>query len=119
MKKVIFGGPRQVTRGNAKSGAVVKHQRKLVVLETTSNVKAHFKSGFAPLYCSLVTSLGTSSNVPCREASNTVSLSQIIPYWKFNYMYTQYLFLPVVHVATFSYLFILKTVAVSVQHKGK
>ena len=32
---------RQVTRGKAKSGAVVKHQRKLVVLETTSNVKGH------------------------------------------------------------------------------
>ena len=93
MRKVIFGGPRQVTRGKAKSGAVVKHQRKLVVLETTSNIEAHFKSGFVPLYCSLVTSLGTSSNVPCREASNTVSLSQIIPYWKFNYMYTLYLFL--------------------------
>ena len=29
---------RQVTRGEAKSGAVVKHQRKLVVLKTTSNV---------------------------------------------------------------------------------
>ena len=29
----------QVTRGKAKSGAVVKHQRELVVLKTTSNVK--------------------------------------------------------------------------------
>ena len=48
---------RQVTRGKAKSGAVVKHQRKLVALKTTSNVKGHFKSGFAPLYRSLVTSL--------------------------------------------------------------
>ena len=47
---------RQVTRGKAKSGAVVKHQRKLVVLKTTSNVKGIFK-GFAPLYHSLVTSL--------------------------------------------------------------
>ena len=33
---------RQVTRGKAKSGAVVKHQRKLMVLKTTSNVKGHF-----------------------------------------------------------------------------
>ena len=51
-------GLRQVTRGKAKSGAVVKHQRNLVVLKTTSNVKVHFKSSFAPLYRSLVTSLG-------------------------------------------------------------
>ena len=67
-EKHFLGDPGKITRGNAKSGAVVKHQRKLVVLKTTSNVhvKAHFKSGFAPLYCSLVTSLGTSSNVPCR-----------------------------------------------------
>ena len=48
---------RQVTRGKAKSGAVVKHQRELVVLKTTSNVNGNFKSGFAPLYRSLVTSL--------------------------------------------------------------
>ena len=48
---------RQVTRGKAKSGAVVKHQWKLVVLKTTSNVNGNFKSGFAPLYRSLVTSL--------------------------------------------------------------
>ena len=46
---------RQVTRGKAKSGAVVKHSRKLVVLKTTSNVKGHF--GFVPLYRSSVTSL--------------------------------------------------------------
>ena len=48
---------RQVTGGKAKSGAVVKHQRKRVVLKTTSNVRDHFKSGFVPLYRSLVTSL--------------------------------------------------------------
>ena len=48
---------RQVTRGKAKSDAVVKHQRELVVLKITSNVKGHFKSGIAPLYRSLVTSL--------------------------------------------------------------
>ena len=47
---------RQVTTRKAKSG-VVKHQKKLVVLKTTSNVNGHFKSGFAPLYRSLVTSL--------------------------------------------------------------
>ena len=35
---------RQVTRGKAKSGAVVKHQRKLVVLKTTSNVKGHLRA---------------------------------------------------------------------------
>ena len=28
-----------------------------MVIKTTSNVKGHFKSGFAPLYHSLVTSL--------------------------------------------------------------
>ena len=28
-----------------------------MVFKTTSNVKGHFKSGFAPLHCSLVTSL--------------------------------------------------------------
>ena len=48
---------RQVTGGKAKSGAVVKHQRKDVVLKTTSNVNRNFKSGCAPLYRSLVTSL--------------------------------------------------------------
>ena len=48
---------RQDTRGKAKSGAVVKHQMKLVVLKTTSNVKGHFKSSFGPFYRSLVTSL--------------------------------------------------------------
>ena len=48
---------RQVTRTKPKSGAVVKHQRMFVVLKTTSNVKQHFKSGTAPLYRSLVTSL--------------------------------------------------------------
>ena len=48
---------REVTRRKSKSGAVVKHQRKLVVLKTTSNVKWHFKSSAVPLYCSLVTSL--------------------------------------------------------------
>ena len=47
----------QVTRTKSKSGAVVKHQRMFVVLKTTSNVKQHFKSGAAPLYHSLVTSL--------------------------------------------------------------
>ena len=57
MKKSIILCNRQVTRGKAKSCAIVKHQRKHVVLKTTSNVKGHFKSGFAPLYCSLVTSL--------------------------------------------------------------
>ena len=43
---------RQVTRAKSKSGAVVKHQRRFVVLKTTSN-----KSSAAPLYRSLVTSL--------------------------------------------------------------
>ena len=45
------------TSGKSKSGAVVKHQRLFVVLKTTSNVKRLFKSGTAPLYRSLVTSL--------------------------------------------------------------
>ena len=40
-----------------KSGAVVKHQRMFVVLKTTSNTKQLLKSGAAPLYRSLVTSL--------------------------------------------------------------
>ena len=48
---------RQVTRAKSKSGAVVKHQRVFVVLKTTSNVEGLFKSGAAPLYHSLVTSL--------------------------------------------------------------
>ena len=48
---------RQVTRAKSKSGAVVKHQRMFVVLETTSNTKRLFKSGAVPLYCSLVTFL--------------------------------------------------------------
>ena len=49
---------REVTRRKSKSGAAVKHQRKFVVLKTTSNVKWLFlKSSTAPLYCSLVTSL--------------------------------------------------------------
>ena len=48
---------REVTRRESKSGAVVKHQRKFVVLKTTSNVKGLLKSGTAPLYRSLVTSL--------------------------------------------------------------
>ena len=48
---------RQVTRAKSKSGAVVKHQRVFVVLKTTSNAKQLFKSGAAPLYRSLVTSL--------------------------------------------------------------
>ena len=52
MKKI-----RQVTSWKSKSGTVVKHQRKAVVLKTTSNVNALFKSGAAPLYHSLVTSL--------------------------------------------------------------
>ena len=34
---------RQVTRGKAKSGGVVQHQRKLVVLKTISNVKGHLR----------------------------------------------------------------------------
>ena len=41
----------------SKSGAVVKRQKKIMGLKTTSNVKGHFKSSFAPLYHSLVTSL--------------------------------------------------------------
>ena len=36
---------------------MVKHQKVFVVLETTSNVKELVKSGAAPLYRSLVTSL--------------------------------------------------------------
>ena len=48
---------RQVTTAKSKSGAVVKHQRVFVVLKTTSNAKWLFKSGAAPLYRSLVTSL--------------------------------------------------------------
>ena len=48
---------RQVTRAKSKSGAVVKHKRVLVVYETTSKVKWHFKSGTVPLYRPLVTSL--------------------------------------------------------------
>ena len=46
---------RQVTRAKSKSGAVVKHQRMFVVLKTQK--KSLFKSGAAPLYHSLVTSL--------------------------------------------------------------
>ena len=39
----VYSTIRQVTRGKAKSGAVVKHQRKVVVKKkTTSNVKGHF-----------------------------------------------------------------------------
>ena len=41
----------------AKSGTVVKHQREGVVLKTTSNISGHLKSGAAPFYRSLVTSL--------------------------------------------------------------
>ena len=48
---------RQVTRAKSKSGAVVKHQWMFMVLKTTSNTKQLFKSGAAPLYRSLVTSL--------------------------------------------------------------
>ena len=48
---------RQVTRTKSKSSAVVEHQRVLVVLKTTSIAKQLFKSGAAPLYRSLVTSL--------------------------------------------------------------
>ena len=48
---------RQVTRIKSKSGAVVKYQRMFVVLKSTSNVKQHFKTGAAPLYRSLVTSM--------------------------------------------------------------
>ena len=48
---------RQVTRGKVKSGAVVKHQRKVVVLITTSNVKGHFKSSFFPDLVSVITSI--------------------------------------------------------------
>ena len=50
---------RKVTRAKSKSGAMVKHQRVFVILKTTSNVESLFKSGAAPLYCSLVTSLNT------------------------------------------------------------
>jgi hypothetical protein len=48
---------RQVTRAKSKSGAVVKHQRVFMVLKTTSSANQLFKSGAAPLYRSLVTSL--------------------------------------------------------------
>ena len=48
---------REVTRRKSKSGAMIKHQRIFVVLKTTSNVRWVFKSGTAPLYRSLVTSL--------------------------------------------------------------
>ena len=48
---------RQVTGTKAKSGTVVEHQRMLVLLKTTSNVKELLKSGAAPLYHTLVTSL--------------------------------------------------------------
>ena len=51
------GNCREFTRRKSKSDAVVKHQRTFVALKTTSNVKRLFKSGAAPLYCSLVTSL--------------------------------------------------------------
>ena len=40
-----------------KSGAVVKQQRTLVVLKTTSDIKGLFKSSTVSLYRSLVTSL--------------------------------------------------------------
>ena len=46
----------QVTGTKSNSGAVVEHHRMSVSLKTTSNVKQYFKSGTAPLYCSLVTS---------------------------------------------------------------
>ena len=42
---------------NLRSSAVTKHQRKFMVIKTTSNVKQCSRSGAAPLYCSLVTSL--------------------------------------------------------------
>lgn len=48
---------RQVTRTNAKSGAMVEHQRMFVILKTTPNAKGLFKSGAAPLYRSSVTFL--------------------------------------------------------------
>ena len=48
---------RQVTRTKSKSGAVVKHQRMIVVYKSTSSVKGLFKSGATPLYRSLVTTL--------------------------------------------------------------
>ena len=53
----LKGSIRQDTRAKSKSGAVVKHQRMFVVSKTTSNTKWLFKSGAAPLYHSLVTSL--------------------------------------------------------------
>ncbi len=54
---------RQVTRAKSKSGAVVKHQRVFVVLKTTSKAKRLFQSGTAPVYHSLVTSLGCACNM--------------------------------------------------------
>ena len=49
---------RQVTRRKSKSSAVVKHQRNLWFKKTHQMyIKVYFKSGFAPLYRSLVTFL--------------------------------------------------------------
>ena len=50
---------RQVTRTKSESGAMVEHQRTLVVLKLHQkiNVKLHFKSSATALYCSLVISL--------------------------------------------------------------
>jgi hypothetical protein len=55
---------RQVTRAKSKNGAVVKHQRVFVVLKSTSIAKQLFKSGAAPLYRSLVTSLKVNNLAP-------------------------------------------------------
>ena len=46
-----------VTRKKLKSGNMFKHHMILVVSKTISNITRHLKSGAAPLYHSLVTSL--------------------------------------------------------------
>ena len=53
----LRNGYREVTRRKSKSDAEVKHQKKFMVLKTTSNVKWLFKSSAVPLHRSLVTSL--------------------------------------------------------------
>ena len=49
----------------------VKHQSIFVVIETTSKEYDTFESGTAPLFCSIVTSLGRKPHSLCNILSTT------------------------------------------------
>ena len=83
---------------------MVKHQREFVVLKTTSNVKGLLKSGGAPIYRSLMTSLLSILYMDffCRAKRSNPSLLQ-------NCLYTTFPFICAHTTVLYTYMYKYKS----------